>query len=105
MCSVDVEAHCAHCAAPLECGSDQCRTQCLEDSDCWAGTCVGTTCLEPISGDDAGIVPHDGGSDAAPDAPTTPSDAGMDAFVDDGGIDASGDAESDAQSDVGIDAP
>ena len=105
MCSIDAEAHCAPCAAPLQCGSDQCRTQCLEDSDCWAGTCDGTTCLEPISGDDAGLIVRDGGTDAGtPDAPTTPSDAGTDAR-NDLGVDASSDAGTDGLDDAGVDAP
>ncbi len=70
-----------------------------------AGTCVGTTCVEPLSGDDAGMTPRDGGTDAgAPDAPTTPGDAGIDAFADDGGADASSDVGTDALDDAGIDA-
>ncbi len=105
MCSVDVEAQCSasSCVSPLRCQGAQCRTQCLEDSDCLAGTCVETTCVEPASGDDAGVTLHDGGSDAGPDAAPA-SDAALDAASQDAGLDALVDDAGPDAADVGVDA-
>ncbi len=68
VCTLEIESHCNSdvCPSPLLCVDDQCRTECTRDDDCLAGRCVETTCVEPVSGTDAG----------APDDAFAPADTG-----------------------------
>lgn len=71
VCTLDTEERCtdAICAAPLRCVDGQCRTECVGPEDCRGGVCDRGTCVEVVSGTDAGSVDVGIGTDAAPDAP------------------------------------
>ena len=79
VCTLTVESHCdtAVCPAPLLCVADQCRTECRTNAQCISGSCVMATCVEPVSGVDAGMPEDAGTPDAfSPDAFLLP-DAGL----------------------------
>lgn len=76
VCTIETEERCtdAICAAPLRCVDGQCRTECTVTDDCLTGACDRGSCVELVSGSDAGM-PDAGTADAGPPDAFTQTDA------------------------------